>query len=429
MSFAVQRFFNRRSAIAHRPWCLLLLLILPLTACGRHNARQALRKTQFFAEILQRESRREIGEDGFFRDNLVGNRDLEVRRWCAIALGRIADPRALPILYGALHAGDAEVRAASAFAIGEIEGSEPVHARSSASDPRAVAELFRLLDDPSISVRIRAIEALGKIGSRTEAADIVRRMERLTYGGSPFEKNFLNAAIVAIARLGNPVAIPFLERLSVIRDPEIQQGAAEAIRRIQAQVSDHPSANRPPLTNGEAGTAVTPEMESGIVRVTGLRSEALAAFRRNSTIAQIETTRGTIEVELFREDAPITAEAFAEMALRGIYNDTELSVTAPSQIVEGGNPVDWPGLRRAVQSEINMRPFERGRIGMEVSGGSSDAGRFFITLVPQPYLDGQKTCFGHVVSGMQIADKLSPGDRILRVTIKETVHYHDYQRY
>jgi peptidyl-prolyl cis-trans isomerase B (cyclophilin B) len=117
------------------------------------------------------------------------------------------------------------------------------------------------------------------------------------------------------------------------------------------------------------------------------------------------------------------------MAVRGIYDDTELSVAAPSRIVEGGDPADWPGLHRAVRSEINMRPFERGRIGMAVSGGNSDAGRFFITLAPQPYLDGQKTCFGHVVSGMQIADKLSPGDRIRRITIKETVHYHDYQRY
>ena len=184
MPFADQRFFNRQSSIVNRQLLILILLLLPLTACGRYKARKALQKVQYFAEILKREDLRALGEDGFFKDNLMGNRDPEVRRWCAIALGRIADPRALPLLYGALHTGDAGVRAASAFAIGEIEDREILDLRCSVPDPRALLELFRLLDDSSISVRMRAIEALGKTGSRAEAADIVRRLERFSYSGS-----------------------------------------------------------------------------------------------------------------------------------------------------------------------------------------------------------------------------------------------------
>ena len=158
-------------------------------------------------------------------------------------------------------------------------------------------------------------------------------------------------------------------------------------------------------------------------------SLALAAYRRNSTIARIETTRGTIEIELFREDAPVTAERFVSMAKRGVYDDTEFAKTLRSEVIEGGNPTEWPGLSRTMQSEINMRPFERGRVGMAVSGRGSDAGKFFIALAPQPYLDGINTCFGHVVSGMQVVDRLASGDRIRRITIKEKVHFHDYQRY
>ncbi len=117
------------------------------------------------------------------------------------------------------------------------------------------------------------------------------------------------------------------------------------------------------------------------------------------------------------------------MAKRGVYNDTEFTKTAPFEVIEGGNPMEWPGLRRTIRSEVNMRPFERGSVGMALAGGGSDAGKFFIALAPQPYLDGINTCFGHVVSGIQVADRLAPGDRIRRVTIKETVHFHDYQRY
>ena len=433
MPLANPRLFYRPSSIVHRQLLILILLLLPLAACGRYKARKALQKIQCFAEILKREDLRALGEDGFFKDNLTGNRDPEVRRWCAIALGRIADPRALPLLYGALHTGDAEVRAASAFAIGEIEDREILDLRCSAPDLRAQLELFRLLDDSSISVRMRAIEALGKTGSRAEAADIVRRLERFSYSGSAFENAYLSAAITALSRLGDPVAIPFLESLAGARDPEIQRRALEARMRVQTGTSSPQPANN--AQNPDVATlspcgmkaSAEPEPETGFI--TDAVSYALAAYRKNSTIVQIETTRGLIEIELFREDAPVTAERFVAMAKRGVYNDTEFTKTAPFQVIESGNPMEWPGLRRTIQSEVNMRPFERSSVGMALTGGSSDAGKFFIALAPQPYLDGINTCFGHVVSGIQVADRLVPGDRIRIVAIKETVPYHDYQRY
>ena len=435
MPFADQRFFNRPSSIVHRPFQLLILilLLLPLTACSRYKARKALQQIQSFAEILKREELRAIGEDGFFKDNLTGNRDPEVRRWCAIALGRIADPRALPLLYGALHRGDAEVRAASAFAIGEIEDRELLRLRCSAPDPRAQFELLRLLNDSSLTVRMRAIEALGKTGSRAEAADLVRRLEPFSYSGSPFENAYLSAAITALSRMGDPAAIPFLERLAGVSDREIQRRALEARMRLQAGASSPQPANS---TQNPDAASLSPcsmkaseEPQPGADSITDAVSYALAAYRKNSTIAQIETTRGTIEIELFREDAPVTAERFVAMAKRGVYDDTEFTKTAPLEVIEGGNPMEWPGLSRTIRSEVNMRPFERGSIGMALAEGGSDAGKFFIALTPQPYLDGINTCFGHVISGIQVADRLAPGDRIRRVTIKETVHFHDYQRY
>ena len=433
MPYSDKRSFIRQSSIVNRQLLILILLLLPLTACGRYKARKALQKIQYFAEILKRENLRALGEDGFFKDNLTGNRDPEVRRWCAIALGRIADPRALPLLYVALHTGDAEVRAASAFAIGEIEDTETLNLRCSFPDPRAILELFRLLDDPSISVRMRAIEALGKAGSRTEAGNLVHRLERFAYSGSAFENAYLSTAITALSRMGDPATIPFLEKLAGGRDPEIRRRASEARMRVQAGASSPQPANG---THEPDAASLSPcsmkasgERESGTGAITDAVSYALAAYRKNSTIAQIETTRGTIEIELFREDAPVTAERFAAMAKRGVYNDTECTKAAPFQVIEAGNPTEWPGLQRTIPSEVNMRPFERGSVGIALAGEGSDVGKFFIALAPQPYLDGKNTCLGHVVSGIQVADRLVPGDRICRVTIKETVHFHDYQRY
>jgi cyclophilin family peptidyl-prolyl cis-trans isomerase len=84
---------------------------------------------------------------------------------------------------------------------------------------------------------------------------------------------------------------------------------------------------------------------------------------------------------------------------------------------------------RATNGEINMRPFERGSAGMTAAGGKRDTGRFFITLAPKPFLDGIDICFGRVISGIQVADKIVPGDRILRINIKETIGTLDRIRY
>jgi len=84
---------------------------------------------------------------------------------------------------------------------------------------------------------------------------------------------------------------------------------------------------------------------------------------------------------------------------------------------------------RPLRSEVNMRPFERGSVGMALSGGDSRADSFFIALAPQPYLDGINTCFGRVISGLQVAERMALGDRIKQIRIKETISFHDYYRY
>ena len=178
---------------------------------------------------------------------------------------------------------------------------------------------------------------------------------------------------------------------------------------------------------GVPGIAENPGLQnSAISKDTGY---ALAAYRKNTTIARIETNRGTMEIALFREDAPVTSERFATLAGEGIYNGMEFALPAPFQAIEGQIPGNRIRLRRMVNSEINMRPFERGSVGMKLASGGSDTGGFFIALAPLPYMDGVNTCFGRVISGMQVADRLVPGDRIRQITIKETVNFHDYQRY
>jgi cyclophilin family peptidyl-prolyl cis-trans isomerase len=103
----------------------------------------------------------------------------------------------------------------------------------------------------------------------------------------------------------------------------------------------------------------------------------------------------------------------------------------PYFVIQGGDPRNdqecGPGY--TIRCEINMRPFERGSLGMALSGKDTGGSQFFITLSPQPHLDGGYTCFGHVISGMPAVEQMLAGDRILRVRIEEDLTLLDCRRH
>jgi peptidyl-prolyl cis-trans isomerase B (cyclophilin B) len=412
------RMVNEKSRF-HRLWILVLTLsILPMYGCGRYRARREIAENDYFAQILMRVDRRSMGNDGFFEENLLANPYSEVRQWCAIALGRIASPGALPLLYRAVHTGDAAVRAASAFSIGEIEDRERLEPQFRLPDPLASKELISLLDDPSPTVQMRAIEALGKTGSPREAREIARRLEGFSGSGSLTERAYVGFAITALGRLKDPVAFPVLERLAKTGDPEIQSHASDALGRLQAEKATAPATQRLADKADISDRFDEPGDRPG--SVTEAISRALAASRRNSTIAMVETTRGNLEIELFREDAPLTAAAFVLEARGGAYDGFVFDEVLPSQLI-GWKAVASSGVDRTLNGEANLRPFERGSVGIETAFGKRHHGRLFVALAPQPYRDGIDTCFGRLISGMPVADRIVPGDRILHIHIKETV--------
>ncbi len=157
----------------------------------------------------------------------------------------------------------------------------------------------------------------------------------------------------------------------------------------------------------------------------------IAGARKDRSVAIIETSRGRIEIDLFREEAPITVANFESLALKHYFDNLQFMRVVPFFVVQTGDPRNdqegGPGY--SIRCEINRRPYERGSIGMALAGKDTGGSQFFIAISPQPHLDGGYTCFGRVISGMQIVDSLVPGDRILRITIEEDISSLDYRRY
>jgi len=182
----------------------------------------------------------------------------------------------------------------------------------------------------------------------------------------------------------------------------------------------------------EAGDTDVPE-DPGPAgsNVSDLAYLQIAAARQDRTLAIMDTTRGPIEIELFREDAPLTVANFVSLAQRGFFDGLAFMRVVPYFVIQGGDPRNdqegGPGY--AIRCEINMHSFERGSVGMALSGKDTGGSQFFITLSPQPHLDGGYTCFGRVISGMTAVEQMVAGDRILKVSIKEEIALFDYRKY
>ena len=139
--------------------------------------------------------------------------------------------------------------------------------------------------------------------------------------------------------------------------------------------------------------------------------------------AYIETDYGTIEIELAVIDAPLTSENFITLASQGYYDGLLFHEVVSNDAVYTGDPRGdgngGPGY--TLRDEQNQLPFLRGSVGMARDWRDSAGSRFFITHSPQPHLDSRYTVFGNVVAGMDVLDRLEPGDRIDRVYVWDGV--------
>jgi cyclophilin family peptidyl-prolyl cis-trans isomerase len=128
-----------------------------------------------------------------------------------------------------------------------------------------------------------------------------------------------------------------------------------------------------------------------------------------ATTATIETSKGTIEVELFQDDAPKTVANFEKLAGEGFYDGLIFHRVIPDFMIQGGCPegsgMGGPGYR--FDDEINDHPIVRGTLAMANAGPNTNGSQFFIvTADATPWLDGKHTAFGQVTSGQDVVDAI-----------------------
>ena len=127
--------------------------------------------------------------------------------------------------------------------------------------------------------------------------------------------------------------------------------------------------------------------------------------------ADIQTNQGTISVELFAEDAPITVNNFIFLARQGFYDRGVFHRVIPNFMIQGGDPTGtgFGGPGYNFQDEIvpSLIFDSAGILAMANAGPGTNGSQFFITVAPTPNLTGKHTIFGRVIAGQEIADAIS----------------------
>lgn len=157
-----------------------------------------------------------------------------------------------------------------------------------------------------------------------------------------------------------------------------------------------------------------------------------ASYKPNGEeIAVIKTPKGVIKFTFYPKDAPNHVAAFIELAKKGFYDGTKFHRVEPGFVIQGGDPLSktddpmvgtgGPGylLKAEFDPATNRQKHLDGTVAMARSNSPDSAGsQFYITLGPQPMLDGQYTVFGQVTEGMDVVRSISVGDVMESVTIE-----------
>ncbi|QOW22529.1 MULTISPECIES: peptidylprolyl isomerase [Lysobacteraceae] len=140
-----------------------------------------------------------------------------------------------------------------------------------------------------------------------------------------------------------------------------------------------------------------------------------------SLIANFDTERGPIRIELAADKAPLTVANFVNLAQRGFYDGLNFHRVLADFMVQGGCPqgtgTGGPGYRFEDETG-NGLAHERGVLSMANAGPGTNGSQFFITHVPCSWLDGKHTVFGKVIEGQEIVDSVKQGDKIKSVKIE-----------
>lgn len=268
-------------------------------------------------------------------------------------------------------------------------------------DPALLAASRSLLQARDAAVRSVAADAVGRAADRADQPGLLAAYTRA--GSDSFPEPALSAlgALAAIARAAGTGA-----------EQEILAGLAVPDSYLLRRWAEE---NWPALSRNWGGP---------FPLQTGTTMEDYREIARRYLIGQLPSRYphvtivldqlGPIELELFGPEAPLTVAHFLRLVDARYFDGQRFHRVVPGFVVQTGDPRGdgWGGPGTEIRDEINRRRYKAYTVGMALSGPDTGGSQWFITLNPQPHLDGGYTVFGEVVSGVPVLLRLTQGDLI-----------------
>jgi cyclophilin family peptidyl-prolyl cis-trans isomerase len=132
--------------------------------------------------------------------------------------------------------------------------------------------------------------------------------------------------------------------------------------------------------------------------------------KSTGNIVKFETTMGTFKAKLYTDKAPITTKNFIDLVNKGFYNGIIFHRVISGFMIQGGDPTGTgrggSGVKIKDEFGPGLKHDKEGTLSMANAGPNTGESQFFITLAPQPHLDGKHAVFGEIIDGLNIVEKI-----------------------
>lgn len=157
-------------------------------------------------------------------------------------------------------------------------------------------------------------------------------------------------------------------------------------------------------------------------------TSTLPADQLRNKQAVLETSQGTIVLDLLADAAPNHVAHFITRAREGAYDGTTFHRVVAMGMIQGGDPLSkdpknprvgtgGPGYTIKCETHRNTHKHVAGTLSMAHAGKDTGGSQFFICHSPQPHLDKVHTVFGQVTSGMDVVNGIKQGDEITSIRV------------
>lgn len=195
--------------------------------------------------------------------------------------------------------------------------------------------------------------------------------------------------------------------------------------------NDKPAQQQPPVQQKTETTPPpaekpveekAPDMDQGKKDDKEVLMNELKLTPGQKLIAELDTSMGKINIELFWEKAPMTVRNFVELAMgkkewthpnsgekssKPLYNGTTFHRVIKGFMIQGGDPagngMGGPGYRFKDEFHPELKHDKKGILSMANAGANTNGSQFFITDGPTPHLDNRHSVFGVVADPASLA--------------------------